>query len=251
MNDQWEQFGQWLEKPDIPPQDKVAECFKLLDAARSGEVILIESMGKACAHSAYRLLDGTHSDVETVEKHLGWLRVQLLDDQLLMNEGHAVGGRCFQRARWFTSLTICSIYIMCQIRKDGTNAALRSLELNDMALLDAAPYSVVNMCRASMLRCTWYTRNGWTRHAADSVVACQRFFRYAAATAPFQHICNGEELAQAARMVKLAIAMYPRCGMKAYGHPYDDAALVDIETSQPFAESLRFMLGVQSHTSDI
>lgn len=243
-DDNWSEFGLWLEQNDITPLDKVAECFKLLDAARAGGTILIESMGKAAAHVGYRLLDGTHSELEAVEKHLGWLRVQLLDDQLLMNEGHAVSGRCFQRARWFTSLTICSIYIMCQMRKDAASAAQRSLELNDMALIDSAPFSVVNMCRASMLRCAWYARNGWTRHAADAVMACQRFYRYAAATAPFNHVCNGDEMIQAGRMLKLSIAMYPRCRMKAHGHPYDDAALLEIEPTSPFQDSLRLMLGV-------
>lgn len=243
--DNWKEFGKWLALKDIDELTKISEAKALMEAARNGEVLPVESLGKAACHLCYRLLDGQHGDIEAVEASLEWLRVKVQERGLIEAEGHRE--HCpFQRGRWFTSLTMASIYVMILVRKDGSTAAIRSMEMDDMAMLDASPFAVVNMCRSAMLRAAWYARHGYKREAGEAVYACQRFFRYAASTAPLTgDIINGEELIWAARMVKLSIALSPHCGISITGKLRPFQICAEIEKGHPeFNRSLNFMLGL-------
>lgn len=241
----WQDLGPWLARKDVEEPIKIAECLELLTAARGGEVFPVESLGKACCFSAYRLLDGQHGDIEAVETNLEWLRVKVQEEEMLREEGHRLHC-CFQRARWFTSLTMAGIYVMILVRKDGSTAAVRSRELDDMSLLDASPFAVINMCRSAVLRAAWYARHGCVREAGEAVCACQRFFRYACATAPFTgEVVNGDELVWAANMVKLSIALSPHSGIAITGKVHAFPMMASIEVKHTyFNRSINFLLGL-------
>lgn len=241
----WHDLGPWLALKSVDEGQKIDECKALMDEARAGAVFPVESMGKACCHLTYRLLDRVHGDIEAVEPNLEWLRVKVQERSLIEAEGHRA--HCpFQRGRWFTSLTMAGIYVMILFRKDGQTAAVRSLEMDDMSMLDASPFAVVNMCRAAMLRAAWHARHENKREAGEAVYACQRFFRYAASTAPLTGgVINGDELMWAATMVKLSIALSPHCGIPITGKVHQFPMMASIESRHTFFNrSIQFMLGL-------
>lgn len=225
-------IGPLLARADLSEEDKIQAAF---DRAFTCDFDICQT-SKALCHLIYRIIDGTAKTL-CVQSVIDLSEATIT--RLLKRSDHRT-----DVCRWISSLRMACFYR--ELASSGWEfAALKHAE-NIMDALDAPhyPQGMVNKTRAMVLLAAVEMRRDSALRAGLILQAVHSKFRECLAYSPSTNVTMSvmAEIEAAARMGRVAIGLAYYARANNTGNAPSSRALLEIETSQPFQQSLASVL---------
>jgi len=225
-------IGPLLARADLSEEDKIQATF---DRAFTCDFDICQT-SKALCHLIYRIIDGTAKTL-CVQSVIDLSEATIT--RLLKRSDHRT-----DVCRWISSLRMACFYH--ELASSGWEfAALKHAE-NIMDALDAPhyPQGMVNKTRAMVLLAAVEMRRDAALRAGLILQAVHSKFRECLAYSPSTNVTMSvmAEIEAAARMGRVAIGLAYYARANNTGNAPSSRALLEIETSQPFQQSLASVL---------